>query len=67
MITPTNQTKTALSPENQTKGLFFLLQENGDYLLQENSDLILLDLPSYAFTGTNQLKTAISPTNALKS
>lgn len=46
----TNQSKNSSSLSNQSKtstsldrGIYFLLQEIGDYLLQENGDKIVLE------------------------
>ena len=57
MISPTNKTKTAISPVNKNTGSFYLLTEDGDFLTQEDGGLIMLDLPSYAVSGINQVKT----------
>lgn len=57
MISPTNKTKTAISPVNKNIGSFYLLTEDGDFLTQEDGGLLMLDLPSYAVSGINQVKT----------
>lgn len=66
-ITPTNQSKNSVSPQNTTRNGFFLLMENGFYLLQETGYKIILDLPSYGVSGTNQSKNSVSPTGQSKS
>lgn len=60
MITPTNKTKTSISPVNKEIGSFYLLTEAGEYLTQEDGGYIMLDLASYAVTGINQVKTSIN-------
>lgn len=62
MITPSNKTKTAISPVNRELGSFYLLTEDGDFLTQEDGGLIMLDLASYAVTGINQTKTPFGTT-----
>ncbi len=57
MITPSNKTKTAISPVNKNIGNFYLLTEDGDFITQEDGGLVMLDLESYAVTGINQTKT----------
>lgn len=58
MITPSNKTKTAISPVNKDFGSFYLLAEDGDFIVQEDGSLIIIDLPSYAVSGINQTKTS---------
>jgi hypothetical protein len=67
MITPTNISKNAISPTNQSRQGFFLLMEDGSYLLQESGFKFILDAVSYGFSGTNISKNAISPTGVAKS
>lgn len=62
MITPSNKTKTAISPVNKNIGSFYLLTEDGDFLTQEDGGIIMLDMLSYSVTGINQVKTPFGTT-----
>ena len=65
-ITPTNQIKNSITPDNAEKGNFYLLTEAGEFLTQENGGYIILDGTVFIIA-TNQLKNAVTPTNETKS
>lgn len=56
MITPTNQVKNIIVPDNREKGFFYLLTESGDFLTLEDGGLIMLDASNYSVSATNQIK-----------
>ena len=56
MITPTNQVKNIIVPDNREKGNFYLLTESGDFLTLEDGGLIMLDASNYSVSATNQIK-----------
>ena len=66
MITPTNQVKNSITPDNTEKGNFYLLTEASEFLTQENGYLLILD-GTVAVVATNQTKNSITPTNQTKS
>ena len=66
MITPTNQVKNSITPDNAEKGNFYLLTEAGEFLTQEDGFLLILD-GTVTIVATNQAKNAITPTNRTKS
>lgn len=62
MITPSNKTKTSISPVNKETGSFYMLTEDGEFITQEDGGLIIIDMLSYAVSGINQTKTPFGTT-----
>lgn len=66
MITPTNQVKNSITPDNAEKGSFYLLTEASEFLTQEDGYLLIID-GTVTLVATNQAKNVITPTNETKS
>lgn len=65
-ISPTNLTKTAISPSNTPRDGFYLLTELDEFLTTEDDFLFMLDSNNYGVDVTNVSKTSISPSNQSK-